>query len=156
MEFTPRLHDALKNTKLNLQKENGWDDDFVNMAVNEYGKFLHLRKIAMDNHSDKRIVPGEVVYKIWHDHILHTKQYIEFCEKEFGGYLHHDPTDSLMEETIDFNSINDLYEGSFGYKPPKLFWPVNDQSKKELNLSSTQDKQTKRKSVLQLLPFGGN
>jgi hypothetical protein len=51
------LHNAIKNTKLRLKKEYSWDDDFVNMAVNEYGRFLELHK----KFPKEKIVPGKVV-----------------------------------------------------------------------------------------------
>lgn len=28
---------------------------------------------------------------IWHQFILHTRLYQDFCEREFGEFLHHDP-----------------------------------------------------------------
>jgi hypothetical protein len=30
----------------------------------------------------------------WHHFILHTRLYLDFCQKEFGEYLHHEPGSS--------------------------------------------------------------
>lgn len=34
----------------------------------------------------------------WHHFILHTRLYQDFCQKEFGEYLHHDPEPSHSSE----------------------------------------------------------
>ncbi|MBX4187417.1 MAG: hypothetical protein KW802_04190 [Candidatus Doudnabacteria bacterium] len=36
---------------------------------------------------------SDVIDPYWHAHILHTRQYTEFCEKVLGQYMHHDPLD---------------------------------------------------------------
>lgn len=72
-----QLHKILANTKLRLKREYDLTDDYVNMAINEYGRFLYLHTIS------KQVVPGRVIDKVWHDHILHTKEYTEFCNKNF-------------------------------------------------------------------------
>ncbi|CAF3802506.1 unnamed protein product [Rotaria sordida] len=35
--------------------------------------------------------PSEMVDKAWHAHILNTPMYFNFCESNFGYYLHHIP-----------------------------------------------------------------
>lgn len=47
------IHKLLSNTKLRLIQEHGWDDDFVNAAINEYIRFLELRI----SYPDKTILP---------------------------------------------------------------------------------------------------
>lgn len=32
-----------------------------------------------------------VIDEMWHTFILHTKDYIDFCMKNFGSYIHHQP-----------------------------------------------------------------
>jgi hypothetical protein len=43
--------------------------------------------------SGKRYVsmPSQVVDDLWHELILHTKNYQQFCRKAFGSFLHHTP-----------------------------------------------------------------
>jgi hypothetical protein len=36
-------------------------------------------------------MPSEVVDHAWHEYILRTKDYQQFCERAFDRYLHHDP-----------------------------------------------------------------
>lgn len=117
-EFTSKLHSLLKNTKLRLKHEYDWSDDFVNGAVNEYGRFLHLHKLLPNG----KLVPGKAVDKVWHDHILHTRDYIKFCETELGGYLHHDPKDQSIQEMNDMKPTIELYTSTFGHPPPSIYW----------------------------------
>lgn len=35
--------------------------------------------------------PSELVDKVWHEFILHTREYMDFCERHFGEYIHHRP-----------------------------------------------------------------
>ena len=36
---------------------------------------------------------SDAVDPFWYAHILHTREYFEFCENVVGGYMHHDPLD---------------------------------------------------------------
>lgn len=46
---------------------------------------------------------------IWHHFILHTRIYHEFCEQEFGEFLHHEPDSNESSEMDDkINSSLDL------------------------------------------------
>lgn len=118
MDNYNELHTHLKNTKLRLKIKNGWQEDDINAAINEYGRFLQLHKKQRTG----IIVPGPMVDEVWHTHILHTRDYIKFCESEFGEYLHHDPKDYSTNETHDVAPTIKLYEETFGHKPPAKFW----------------------------------
>ena len=43
--------------------------------------------------------PPTVVDKGWHNFILYTKEYSEFCQKFFGRFIHHCPNDSLAKNS---------------------------------------------------------
>ena len=34
-------------------------------------------------------MPSQVVDDLWHEFILYTRNYQQFCSKAFGGYMHH-------------------------------------------------------------------
>jgi hypothetical protein len=118
MDFTAELHRRLTNTKLKLQKEHGWSEDYTTLCVNEYAKFLHLHV----TYPEGKIVPGRQLDNVWHVHILHTKEYADFCEKFLHGFLHHTPKDLSSNEVNDMQHTLDLYEQCFGYKAPVMFW----------------------------------
>ena len=120
MDFTAKLHHELRNTKLRIKKKYEWDDDLLNMTINEYSKFLILHKKYPG-----KVVPGKMIDKIWHDHILHTQKYISFCEVEFGKYIHHVPNDLSNDKILNRKLTYELYENIFGYKPSDIFWGSN-------------------------------
>jgi hypothetical protein len=47
--------------------------------------------------SDRKFVsmPSQVVDDLWHEFILYTRNYQHFCNKAFGGYMHHTPAVTL-------------------------------------------------------------
>lgn len=40
-------------------------------------------------------MPSQAVDEVWHEFILHTRAYEQFCQKAFGRFLHHSPAESL-------------------------------------------------------------
>ncbi|MBK1718334.1 glycine-rich domain-containing protein [Thiocystis violacea] len=40
-------------------------------------------------------MPSQVVDDLWHEHILHTRHYQQFCDRAFGRFLHHTPATAL-------------------------------------------------------------
>lgn len=112
------IHRGLANTKLRLIQEYGWKPDFVDAAVNEYIRFLEMH-IAFPNIT---IVPGKVVDKVWHDHILHTRDYIAFCQSAFGDYMHHDPKDRSSDKVMDMKPTLELYHQRYGHPAPQVYW----------------------------------
>lgn len=51
---------------------------------------------------------SEPVDPFWHAHILHTKQYAEFCQEIAGRFLHHEPLDHAVQADVQF--VGQLYE----------------------------------------------
>ncbi|WP_269532488.1 hypothetical protein [Chitinimonas sp. BJYL2] len=43
-------------------------------------------------------MPSQVVDDLWHEFILHTRNYEHFCNKAFGRFLHHTPATSLGDD----------------------------------------------------------
>ena len=46
-------------------------------------------------------MPSTVVDDAWHEFILFTRDYIQFCEHAFGTYLHHSPAEGLGNDAHD-------------------------------------------------------
>lgn len=40
-------------------------------------------------------MPSQVVDDLWHEFILHTRNYQNFCSRAFGRYLHHTPAEAM-------------------------------------------------------------
>lgn len=43
-------------------------------------------------------MPSQVVDDLWHEFILHTRAYDDFCRKAFGRFFHHTPAAALGEQ----------------------------------------------------------
>jgi hypothetical protein len=126
------FHEYMLNVKIRIQKNKNWTPDFTNAAVNEYYRFLQLHA----KYPNKSIVPGKAIDEIWHDHILHTQSYMDFCTKNFGYYLHHQPdiqtelagtntSDNLTLSITCLKHTLELYKNTFGYEAPYQQWGPN-------------------------------
>jgi hypothetical protein len=49
-------------------------------------------------------MPSQVADDLWHEFILHTRDYGRFCDRAFGRFLHHTPTLVLREGARRDNS----------------------------------------------------
>lgn len=76
------LSRALKRTK----ESNDWDEDRLSKAEKSYRRYLILMGL-----SERSICPSPDVDEVWHNHILHTKMYVDDCNDIFGKYIHHLP-----------------------------------------------------------------
>lgn len=63
-----------------------WSEDLVEKVRIEFLRFMSLTLLT-----EEKIVPSPLVDEFWHQFILYTRDYAEFCEKHFGRFIHHDP-----------------------------------------------------------------
>lgn len=115
--------DALGSFKTKLQKQYGWNSDFINVAIEEYKKFLYLSVVAGP------VTPCEVVDYVWHTHLIFTKSYWQdLCKDILGTELHHNPgTNNPNEEAKfkeQFKETILAYQKEFGI-PPSYVWNSN-------------------------------
>lgn len=84
----------------------------VDRAILEYRKFICL--VA----TGPRALPmySKVVDEVWYSHILFTRQYMDFCAKTVGAYVHHQPTTNPVAQNTS-NEFIELYERYFGPLP---------------------------------------
>lgn len=107
------------NFSTRLAKENFWTEAFTNQAILEYKKFMYLAAI-----SDKMVSPSEIVDVVWHEHLVFTKSYQEFCEI-LGKQIQHIPSTHHKGEFQKFKEAKEetkiLYNKEFG-EQPKNIW----------------------------------
>eukprot|EP01039_Chlorochromonas_danica_P003002 gene3002-3276_t len=100
-----------------LLKIRGWREDRVDEAITAYAEFLTLLITSGEDLS-----PTDEIDKVWHAHILHTRDYEAFNTKYSPGKkLHHDPLRSLDQDARKFRAIKtiELYKSTFGHERPK-------------------------------------
>lgn len=68
------------------------------LALRQYFQACRIAKKKMLS------MPSKCVDSAWHEFILITKSYSEFCSEAFGYYLHHTPTEAM-------DSMSAHYEG---------------------------------------------
>ena len=77
----------LESVKNYLVLNDGWDSDKFDKISQIYVNFLD--KASESSKITK--VPSLEVDAIWHAHILHTKDYREFCNERYGKIIDHVP-----------------------------------------------------------------
>jgi hypothetical protein len=97
----------LGRVKAKVMKDNAWSSDRADMVLSKLG---HI------------IVPSKDVDEIWHNNILHTKEYASDCKRFFGHFLHHAPGGELQVPQSQFDALMEGYIKVFGEKPPVAVW----------------------------------
>jgi hypothetical protein len=65
--------------------------------------FAALRDFFWMSHQGRRqsiAMPSKVVDDAWHEFILFTRSYKQFCHKALGRFLHHTPTEAMHSPTL--------------------------------------------------------
>ncbi len=95
-EFSHELKDKLNKrypdfgeTEINL----------VFAALKDYFYFCYQARQKMVS------MPSQIVDDAWHEFILFTREYQEFCEKAFGKFLHHTPAEAMTSPTLAQSGI---------------------------------------------------
>lgn len=122
-----------------IARKHNWSNSYALRAISEYKKFVYLGVV-----SDFHVTPSKVIDVVWHEHILFTRAYREFCDHVICYQFDHHPELVPMEdETGRFNAqyldTVDFYASEFGYAPPTLIWgetKFDKEKLKEQNYSS--------------------
>lgn len=102
----------IENRLVNTEK---WSANEAAKVVNQYRNYLYLRL----KYREAILPPSKEIDEAWHAHILHTKQYREFCDELFNEYLDHAPQspDDIADRSsteIYFEQTQMLYKKEFG------------------------------------------
>ena len=91
-------------------------EHLTDQAVTEFKKYMALVALGYEElgmHSSE-------VDEIWHNFILFTREYSEFCEKACGHMIHHRPNTSRRPQLppASVATFKDAYTTFFGTIPP--------------------------------------
>ena len=105
-----------------LGRKLGWTPRFARRAIEEYRKFLYLGVVA-----DFRVTPSKIIDQVWHEHLLFTRAYGEFCQEVLGQPFEHFPELVATEEQTSvfqeqYDRTIDLYEREFNVAAPDDIW----------------------------------
>ena len=84
-------------------------------ALVEVLKFMALVK------QGQPITPSVRVDNVWHQFILSTRLYSEYCTNCYDKFLHHTPSNDRVSNQSQFELCLTLYQRQFG-QPNKWFW----------------------------------
>jgi len=108
---------------IRLADENYWTKNFTAQAILEYKKFMYMAAT-----SDSMVSPSEIVDAVWHQHLMFTQSYQDFCSL-LGKQIQHVPSTHTREEFEKFRQAKErtlkLYEENFG-SPPENIWGYSD------------------------------
>ncbi len=60
-------------------------------------------------------MPSQVVDDAWHEFILSTRIYGDFCRRAFGYFLHHTPAEAMATPTFAIDGLLNI-PGGFTYR----------------------------------------
>lgn len=93
--------------------------DSASRIFEETKKFLVIMAVM-----NTPISPSSALDEMWHHFILHTRDYAEFCQKYFGRFLHHNPTEKPNVQTR--SEMLALAREIFGGTVDSSLWPSDE------------------------------
>ena len=105
-----------------IARKHDWSTGFALRAIDEYRKYVFLGVT-----SDKVVTPSKVIDTVWHEHLLFTRAYREFCQKVLHREFDHHP--ELMPTghqtsvyAQQFDATLARYRIEFNIEPPQDIW----------------------------------
>lgn len=102
-----------------LAHENYWTRNFTKKAILEYRKFMYLAAT-----SDMMVSPSEIVDVVWHQHLIFTQSYSDFCNI-LGKQIQHVPSTHNHAEVEKFKLAKERtkkqYAATFGEQPAEIW-----------------------------------
>lgn len=128
---TENLLELVNQVRVSFQRKSSsaniaWIPEYLEMlesdsiqVIEEYKRFLQLliiNKIVL--------TPSKLVDEFWHQHILNSTEYFQFCIRIAGHYIHHSPHDQKPHSfhLDSFNQTQQVYKKYFGLVPPEKIW----------------------------------
>lgn len=125
-----------------IMKKHRLPRAFAFRAIEEYKKFVYLGII-----SDFIVTPSKYIDLVWHEHLLFSKAYREFCNDVIQYQFDHQPELVATEDqtelfTIQYLETLDLYRKEFGMEPPENIWGTPKFDKERINATKRSKKKT--------------
>ena len=97
-----------------------------------------LRFMQLVELSAERLTPSYKVDLAWHEFILFTKLYADFCNRHFDRFIHHYPGENEADNKNGFKKLHYHYNKYFGIKPNPKYWGTAQQLGQISNRSKNQ------------------
>ena len=105
-----------------LARKLGWHPRFALRAIDEYRKFVYLGVVA-----DFSVTPPKIIDQVWHEHLLFSRAYREFCRDVLQRDFDHSPElvpsdEQIAQYEAQYDATLELYHTEFNVTPPAAFW----------------------------------
>ncbi|MBA3560241.1 MAG: hypothetical protein H0W30_16750 [Gemmatimonadaceae bacterium] len=105
-----------------LARKLGWTSAFSLRAIEEYRKFVYLGMV-----SERSVTPPKVIDQVWHEHLLFSRPYREFCRDVLKRDFDHNPELVPSERQTEafhaqYDATLELYRDEFNMTPPADIW----------------------------------
>ena len=105
----------MEQIKENTMHENDWSIDYINKVFIEFERFMILKTI------DDDLSPSLHIDLLWHNIILNTQIYYNYCYEHFNKIIHHYPINSQLERDKRFTKTINLYIKTFNTEPSDIW-----------------------------------
>ena len=127
-----------------IARKHAWKNQFAIRAVAEYKKFVYLGIV-----SDFLVTPSKVIDVVWHEHLLFSKAYRDFCNEVIEQTFDHHPelipmADQTGRFSAQYLDTIDLYKTEFGMEPPVDIWGTTKFDNEQLKKNGYQSVRKKR------------
>jgi hypothetical protein len=99
-------------------------------------EYFHL---SLEANGEMISMPSKAIDVGWHEFILFTQKYSDFCEVAFGRFLHHTPAEGMKSQKVAKEGIKRTWrlachrENIFADKPKMLPWVFAIDEKYNIN-----------------------
>lgn len=129
-----------------IASKSGWTNAFTLKSISEYKKFVYLGVV-----SDFNVTPSKIIDQVWHEHLLFSKAYRQFCSDVIEYTFDHNPelipmTDQTGKFNVQYLETIDLYKTEFGIDPPADIWGVPKFDLKKVATDNYQSNKKKREN----------
>ena len=105
----PIDHDLRGQLTWRLVNKHGMTNETASAAIDDMLGYVH----TIAHNPGCGLGPSEIVDIAWHEFILHTADYMAYCEMAYGRYIHHRPNrkgevGKLVSETAKFMAANGI------------------------------------------------
>jgi hypothetical protein len=129
-----------------IARKHDWTDGFALRAIREYKKFVYLGVV-----SDFNVTPSKIIDLVWHEHLLFSKAYRDFCTDVIDyTFDHHPELVPMQDQTGRFNAqymdTLALYKTEFGIAPPEDIWSTPKFDKEQISTEDFYKSKRKKES----------
>lgn len=111
-------------------KENPELVQTLSAVVEDYKSFIRL---IVECPNANLAVPSKAVDALWHSHILHTRNYAQFCRLLGVDFIHHSPHSATTSQAEKATSRQNLIDASVKVFGSNVFTITNETSEEDCN-----------------------